>query len=202
MRGTPHRAISVDLRVQRQFQAQRQMVRKPARGQTAVEGTRRPIGIEQTGQRGRGTAVVESWPAGAVATGQRFTSPVERRGDQSPSACHGIYSSRGSAVERHHVKPQYATRAQRRKADSSSAPRSRTERVRRSSLATMRASGPGGGWRSTRRGLPAGQCAAAACRRAVGAATAAWVAARDGSEVDSKPRLRNLYGREGQGHGR
>ena len=41
-------ACSVDMRVQRQFQAQRQMIRNPTRGRTAVEGLWSTIGIEQT----------------------------------------------------------------------------------------------------------------------------------------------------------
>ena len=45
--GIAEPGASVDMRVQRQFQAERQMVRKTTRGRTAVEGTRRTTGIEQ-----------------------------------------------------------------------------------------------------------------------------------------------------------
>ena len=66
--GIAEPGASVDMRVQRQFQAERQMVRKTTRGRTAVEGTRRTTGIEQPAVDHRE----------AVASGVAQSHPIEQ----------------------------------------------------------------------------------------------------------------------------
>ena len=66
--GIAEPGASVDMRVQREFQAERQMVRKTTRGRTAVEGTRRTTGIEQPAVDHRE----------AVACGVAQSHPIEQ----------------------------------------------------------------------------------------------------------------------------